>query len=436
MKCRKTLIISVMAILLLLPLLSWAAGQGESGKSKEQSAKISFMMRGGKRQLKFYREILNKFTGEHPNIKVNLLWAAFAIDEYFEKIQLASVVGKGADVFWLNTKFIPFYARKGMLKDLNTFIKTDTIDMSIYYPKSIEAATFDGKLTGFPRNGNPGFGAIFYNKDVFDASGLAYPKEDWGWDDLRNLAGKTAKHSNGAGKTNRWGIANLASENGALNVLESFGGGYVDRSGKKSLLGTKESIEAVKFIVSLIKDKTQLPVESDLSSISGFGSGQIAMMIGGYGYIANLRSYAKGKPFNWDVQIVPTGKAGKVSSASVWAFYSMLANTKQPEASWELIKFLGSRATEKAWNDLGGLPCVIPEIVDNSPLMDFQPYANFMKLFKYAKPYPVPANLRTNEVRDVINSGLEEIWYLKKDPATGCRELNGKVQKVLDKEAP
>ncbi len=140
--------------------------------------------------------------------------------------------------------------------------------------------------------------------------------------------------------------------------------------------------------------------------------------------------------FNWDVQIVPTGKAGKVSSASVWAFYSMLENTKKPEASWELIKFLGSRETEKAWNDLGGLPCVIPEIVDKSPLMNFKPYANFMELFKYAIPYPVPANLRTNEVRDVIASGLEEIWYLKKDPAEGCRELDGKVQKVLNKEAP
>ena len=222
----------------------------------------------------------------------------------------------------------------------------------------------------------------------------------------------------------------------ALNVLESFGGGYVDKSGKKSLLGTKESIEAVQFIVGLIKDKSHVTAESDLSSISGFGSGQIGMMIGGYGYIANLRSYAKDKPFNWDVQIVPTGKAGKVSSASVWAFYSMLENTKQPEASWELIKFLGSRETEKAWNDLGGLPFVIPEIVDKSPLMNFKPYANFMELFKYAISYPVPANLRTNEVRDVIASGLEEIWYLKKDPAEGCRELDGKVRKVLNKEAP
>ena len=237
-----------MAILLLLPLLSWAAGQGESGKSKVKSAEISFMMRGGKRQLKFYQEILDKFTGEHPNIKVNLLWAAYAIDKYFEKIQLSSVVGKGADVFWLNTKFIPFYARKGMLKDLNTFIKADAVDMSIYYPKSIEAATFDGKLTGFPRNGNPGFGGIFYNKDVFDAVGLAYPAENWVWSDLRNFAGKIVKNLNGNGKTGHWGIANLTSENGALNVLESFGGGYVDKSGKKSLLGTKESIEAVQFI--------------------------------------------------------------------------------------------------------------------------------------------------------------------------------------------
>jgi multiple sugar transport system substrate-binding protein len=41
----------------------------------------------------------------------------------------------------------------------------------------LESATYDGSVYGFPRD--IGFSILYYNKDFFDAAGVAYPTEEW-----------------------------------------------------------------------------------------------------------------------------------------------------------------------------------------------------------------------------------------------------------------
>ena len=56
------------------------------------------------------------------------------------------------------------------------------------YPQTLEAYKTPDGYYGLPRD----FQTIvlFYNKDMFDAAGVAYPTADWTYDDLRNAAKK------------------------------------------------------------------------------------------------------------------------------------------------------------------------------------------------------------------------------------------------------
>jgi multiple sugar transport system substrate-binding protein len=55
-------------------------------------------------------------------------------------------------------------------------------DLEDYWPGLLESAKFEGSVYGFPRDIE--VNVIYYNKDMFDAAGVAYPSDDWTWDDF------------------------------------------------------------------------------------------------------------------------------------------------------------------------------------------------------------------------------------------------------------
>ena len=48
---------------------------------------------------------------------------------------------------------------------------------------------------------------LFYNKDMFDAAGMAYPTASWTWDDLRAAAKQLTLDKNGDGIADQYGFS-------------------------------------------------------------------------------------------------------------------------------------------------------------------------------------------------------------------------------------
>ena len=46
---------------------------------------------------------------------------------------------------------------------------------------------------------------VYYNKNLFDAAGIAYPTADWTWDDFTEDAKALTLDTNGDGKMDQWG---------------------------------------------------------------------------------------------------------------------------------------------------------------------------------------------------------------------------------------
>ena len=97
---------------------------------------------------------------------------------YLEKLTTQLAGGTEADIMQVNWPWLPLFSFKGDgFADLNAY--KDTIDLGQWSEDQLAAATMNGKLNGLPLATT---GRVFmFNKTVFDAAGLALPKD---WDDL------------------------------------------------------------------------------------------------------------------------------------------------------------------------------------------------------------------------------------------------------------
>ncbi len=49
--------------------------------------------------------------------------------------------------------------------------------MGVYWPEAVVGSSFNGSLYGLPRDMSNVI--LYYNKDMFDAAGVAYPDDTW-----------------------------------------------------------------------------------------------------------------------------------------------------------------------------------------------------------------------------------------------------------------
>src|SRR5690606_13133428 len=90
----------------------------------------------------------------------------------------------------------PFFVRaedlaSGLLLDLAPLMDADpSFDRDDFYPGAFEAASLDGAVYVLPRT--IGVPLLAYNRDLFDAAGLATPTPDWTWEDFLGAAERLA----------------------------------------------------------------------------------------------------------------------------------------------------------------------------------------------------------------------------------------------------
>src|SRR5690606_24883207 len=98
--------------------------------------------------------------------------------------------GNPADVSIGDPGYFGRYAHRGFYVNIEPYIEAEQIDLDRWIQTSLNDCRYDGStgvvgqgtLFGMPANyvGS----VLYYNKDMFDATGVAYPEETW---DRNNL---------------------------------------------------------------------------------------------------------------------------------------------------------------------------------------------------------------------------------------------------------
>ncbi len=303
---------------------------------------VSFMVFGDPAELAAYQTLVAAFEAAHPEIPVELIHVPSASD-YRLRLGTDFAAGDPADVVLVNyRRFAPF-AAMGALEPLAPYLRrSDLISDSDFFPQATDAFRWRGQLMCIPQNISSL--VVYYDKDLFDAAGLAYPSDDWTWDEFLATAKALTQDLDGDDVTDQYGLGTEASIFRVAPFVWGNGGELVVmESGLRPIrlaLNSRAAREALEWFVALQTEHGVVPdalAEAAEDSESRFLNGRTAMFLDSRRGTPTARAI---DGFDWDVAALPTGQvpAGILHSDA----YCMAAATPDKEAAWTFIEFANS----------------------------------------------------------------------------------------------
>ena len=191
--------------------------------------------------------------------------------------------GDAPDVFAMDGPLFPDYQTRDVLLDLKPYIDQRRLrpDGQLADQAVADFTTPDGQF-GLPRDLN--VVALYYNKKMFDAAGVAYPDDTWDWAKLVEV-GKQLTLKDADGKVSQWGFYTETTdmENYWSSLVWQNGGDIISADHKTNLVGSDQAVGGIQFLQDLIwKDKI-MPDAATWPTDSGdaFEQGQAAMEANG-----------------------------------------------------------------------------------------------------------------------------------------------------------
>jgi multiple sugar transport system substrate-binding protein len=247
---------------------------------------------------------------------------------------------KFPDIYLTATNGIASLMDKGLLTNIDPIVKTNKIDLSVFEEpmlQSIRGISPKGELLGLPWT--YGSTALFYNKDIFDRYGVAYPKDNMSWDspELKDMVVKLNRPQDGISGI----MFNLGNMLGQNQLSQPF----VDPKTGKTYLQSDNFKRIIDTFAGLYKAGGSVPKDDfDSSGQKAFITKRnVAIWAGNAVYPALIDLQKKGEGFNWDIVSLPTFKeapgVGTQYFGAVWL--ASAANGKQ-ELATQIISQLTS----------------------------------------------------------------------------------------------
>jgi multiple sugar transport system substrate-binding protein len=272
---------------------------------------------------------------------------------------------------------------EGQWADLKPLMESQKFDTSSFDPGAIKAFEVDGKQVGLPTGVFPSF--VWYNKDLFDEAGLAYPPakfgdkyadgSDWNWDKLQELAKKLTLDSAGKDATDpafnknkvvQWGYDPQFSETDLTRWSAQNGAGSFVADDKKTAQIPEQWLKQWKrrhdMIYKDFSSPTKQQLDSDtLNKGNPFPTGKMAMVTTHLWYTccASTGSEAtkdlKPQTF-WDIAAMPANDLGKITAPLHSDTFRILDSSKNKEAAFKALSYLVTTAGKELGLIYGAMP--------------------------------------------------------------------------------
>ena len=379
------------------------------------------------------KPVIAAFEKENPNIKIEIENIGSGT-EYWIKLQTMIAGGTAPDVIYPATHNAYALAANGALLFVEDFAKRDKIDLAKYEPGVLDLYKYGGKVHCLPLD--TAAVAVFVNKNMFDAAGIAMPKAGWTWEDFLAAAKKLTKDTNNDGKTDQFGV-DVWTSYWPVIVWSMSGHNIFDdpRKPTKHLLDDA-AIDAIQWLGDLTNKHHVMPTTAERANISDmFLAGKAGMQIIGHWRVPQ---YMTIKDFKWDIAPLPKGKV-QVNRADGSCF-AVTAQSKNPEEALKFIKFL-SGPDSMGVGLLLDLQQMTPALVDYQKSDRFLKPANLPGVDKsglllgkenlftmYDPIHPIYDEIATAE-----NAELGEVWNGKATAKDAVNRLIPKLNEILKK---
>jgi multiple sugar transport system substrate-binding protein len=315
----------------------------------------------GEAELAALEQLTEAYQETHPNVEVEWINIVGGGPYGRDKLRTMIAGGDAPDLMMLNTGQFEALATRGALLPLDSFVEKEGFDLSIYWPQAIEGSRYQGRLYALPRDMSNVI--LYYNKDLFDEAGVAYPTADWTWDDFLAAAQALTKDRNGDGEIDQWGFGILNWAWAWAGFVLGNGGEILSADRTQCLMEDPKTVEALKFYFDLQTKHEVSPPPGALPEQAWAGDWFLTQSaaMGLFGPWWRPALVTMENPFRWDVAYPPkspnTGQRATVVYTDHWAISS---GSKVADATWHFIKFLTSQQGQEIWVDLIGARSISP----------------------------------------------------------------------------
>jgi multiple sugar transport system substrate-binding protein len=263
--------------------------------------------------------------------------------------------------------------------------------------------------------------ALLYNRELFDAAGVAYPTASWTWDDLR-AAAEALTNS----ETATFGLALPPDFSRWLPFLYQAGGSVTDEAMTVMTINSAEATTAMTYYTGLVIDGFAAAPADLESSWAGeaLGRGRAAMAIEGNWAMPYLT--LQFPQLKLGVVELPTGPQGRATLAFATC-YAVPARAPNRAAAWQLVAYLTGPEAMTALATESAMPARLSVL---ATWMELHPeQAAFANGLPYARPWQLGA--RFGVLFSTVNSGLQQAFLSVRSVADILAEADGVGNRAL-----
>lgn len=402
-----------------------------------------------------YQSLIDQFS-KNTGAKVN--FEVTTGDEYAQKLLAYKAADDMPDVFYVGPEAVASNVNDGYLLPLDDYLDAAVVNNlwgsvgNAYRYDGKTAGTGEGSLYCLPKDFSTF--AFAYNKDLFDAAGLAYPDpaNPYTWDEFVEVCQKLTIDKDGDGEVDQWGTANALQW--ALDAfIYTNGGHFLNEDYTKVVIdGQQEFIDAFQFFADLTCKYGVTPTVEQDTALGGYQrwlDGQIGFYACGtwdVGAFMDKNTF----PYNWGLCAWPVGKTGVSMTRNGSVGFAVSADTKYPEAATSLITLFSTdlEGQRVLSGETTGTSLQIPNIMDYAK-GDFKakiddgtiPYGdNVDVIFNYIEGTDkyqgifVETNYTYNADwwSEFLSGGYEYVLNGEKTAAEYCAEVQPAMQAALD----
>ena len=351
-------------------------------------------------------------------------------NELQQKMLASVAAGNPPVMTMVDYKYVPFYAREGVLEPLNGFLSEE--DLADLIPGLLTDLTFNGQVYALPFNRSTQ--GLYYNKDLFRAAGLDPERPPTTWDEVRTMACQLTDASK-----QQYGIYAIGNMQWHYEPLVLQAGGAVSDDQCNFTFSNEYGRAAADFLQDLVHEDGCAVVPSNLTGpfdqqAIEFITGRVGMMRQStaiQGFIGDAVG------FDWGFAMMPAGPAGQaVTSGGANIAIGAKASQEQKEAAWKFLEWITSAEKSAEFHMATGYMPTRYSVLAREDVQQFHAehpsWLISVEQLDYAKPTNCGV-LNAPEWQPVIEAALDRIVINNEDSATVLAAAEQELQQTIDR---
>ncbi len=358
---------------------------------------------------------------------------------FSEKVLTVAAGGDPPAIIHTHPRDYHAWLNAGALLSLDDRLKKERQNVPDLLPTALEYWNRDGKLWAVPYNLS--VQNLYFNKELFAKQGLKTPDQHerdgtWTWDTYLDLARRL---TTGQGENKVfgavWRAANLDIQ---LGTIWPFGGDLWDKSMTRTVLDSKEAVEAVQFIADLHSKYGISPTDDEWRQFesapsntwgAAFSAGRAALEIQPND---SLAPHVVPAPFQKGNAPMPKGRAGRVVRGLAVGVH-LMKGAKNLDQAWEFANFHSDKEAEKIMLDLHlTLPwhkSSFTNLEKSLPLLSWENAAAYNEDVKRLRPTPYVAQF--SEINRIWVAAFTQVRLGQKTAQQMLLELKPQIDALL-----